>query len=41
MKLSLTILPDEYAIARLPADAPIPAWADGDGLISITRAPDE
>ena len=41
MKLSLTILPDEYAIARLPADAPMPEWVDGDGLISITRAPDE
>jgi len=41
MKLSLTILPDEYAIARLPADAPMPSWVDGDGLISITRAPDE
>jgi len=41
MKLSFTALPDEYAICRLPADAPLPDWADGDGLVSVTRADDE
>jgi hypothetical protein len=41
MQLSFTTLPDEYAIARLPADATVPDWANGDGLTSITRAEDE
>jgi hypothetical protein len=29
-----------YAVARLPADAPIPPWATG-AFLSITRTPDE
>ncbi|MGJ8611317.1 MAG: ACT domain-containing protein [Octadecabacter sp.] len=41
MNLSFTPLSGEYAIARLPADAQIPNWADGVGLVSITRADDE
>ena len=41
MKLSFTPLDGPYAITRLPADAAIPDWADGDGLVSITRADDE
>lgn len=41
MKLSFTVLLHDYAICRLPADARIPDWADGDGLVSITRADDE
>lgn len=41
MELSFTPLEGEYAITRLPADAPIPDWADGAGLVSITRADDE
>lgn len=41
MNLSFTQLPDEYAISRLPADAPVPDWADGAGLVTITRAEGE
>lgn len=41
MNLSFTRLPDTYAITRLPADAPLPDWAPGDGLVSMTRAEDE
>ena len=37
----LRLLPSSYAVARLPADATIPAWADGQGLSSITRTADE
>jgi len=28
----------EYAVSRLDAAAPIPAWADGDGFVSISRS---
>lgn len=41
MNLSFTPLPDTYAITRLPADAPLPAWLDGAGRVSVTRAEDE
>ncbi|WP_049835989.1 ACT domain-containing protein [Octadecabacter temperatus] len=41
MKLTFTLLSGDYAITRLPADAPIPAWIDQTGLVSITRADDE
>ena len=30
-----------YAVARLPADAPVPAWATTGAIVSITRTPDE
>lgn len=30
-----------YAICRLEPRDPIPAWADGDGFVSITRTPSE
>ena len=41
MNLSFTALPGDYSIAKLPADATLPDWADGEGLVSITRADDE
>jgi hypothetical protein len=41
MKLSFTPLSGEYAITRLPAYAVLPDWADGVGLVNITRANDE
>ena len=41
MTLSFTILSGDYAIARLPYDALVPSWADGAGLVTITRALDE
>ena len=31
----------EYAVSRLDAAAPIPAWADGDGFVSINRSRQE
>lgn len=41
MKLSFTPLPHDYAITRLPHDAPVPDWVGANGLTSITRADDE
>lgn len=41
MKLTFTPLSDEYAIARLAHDAPLPNWIGTRGLTSITRANDE
>jgi hypothetical protein len=38
---TLTVLPDIYAICRLGADAPIPAWANPGGFFSITRTGEE
>lgn len=35
--LVLRLLPGSYAISRLEAGAPVPAWADGDGFVSISR----
>ena len=35
------MLPDRLAVARLSAMAAVPAWADGPGLVSITRRTDE
>jgi hypothetical protein len=40
MQLTFTLLPDLYAIARLPAAAAAPAWPRGD-FVSITRTADE
>jgi hypothetical protein len=38
----LTLLPvaGRFAVCRLPADAPVPAWAGGT-FVSVTRTPDE
>lgn len=41
MHLSFTPLIGDYAITRLPFDAPLPAWLVGTGLMSMTRAEDE
>ncbi len=41
MNLSFTPLIGDYAITRLPADALLPDWAEGVGLMSMTRADDE
>lgn len=35
--LALRLLPELHAISRLDAAAPVPAWADGDGFVSISR----
>ena len=37
----LQLLGGSYAIARLPSVDPIPAWADGEGFVSISRTDDE
>jgi hypothetical protein len=40
--LTLTALPDSYAICRLAPGQPIPAWAiAAEGFVSITRTADE
>ena len=31
----------DYAVSRLDARSPIPAWADGDGFVSISRSQHE
>ena len=41
LRLSLTLLPDAFAICRLDAEAQLPAWAFGAPWWSITRTPDE
>ena len=40
-QLTLSILPELFAICRLPADAPMPAWAHAGTFTSITRTGDE
>ena len=43
--LELDLLPEEYAVCRLPAGSPLPAslnaGPDGKSVISVTWAPDE
>lgn len=41
MGLQLRILEGDYSVNRLPGAAPIPSWADGEGFVSISRAPYE
>ena len=40
-KLALTVLPDRYAICRLAATDPLPAWAQVGSFVSVTRTPNE
>jgi hypothetical protein len=39
--VKLRVLNGSYAVSRLSGDEPIPAWADGDGFVSISRNGDE
>jgi hypothetical protein len=39
--LSLTVLPDRFAVCRLRADENIPSWAPAGSFYSVTRTPDE
>jgi hypothetical protein len=39
-RLDLVLLPGAFAVCRLPADAPLPAWGAG-VFVSVTRTPDE
>ncbi|SNB71469.1 hypothetical protein SAMN05661103_3428 [Agrobacterium sp. 719_389] len=40
-RVKLRLLDGAYGVARLHADASIPAWADGAGFLSISRTDDE
>ena len=40
-KLTLSLLPETLGICRLPADAPIPAWATAASFFAITRTSEE
>ncbi|MCQ0987632.1 ACT domain-containing protein [Jiella marina] len=40
-EITLRSLHGDYAVSRLEATAAIPAWADGEGFVSITRTTDE
>jgi hypothetical protein len=39
--LKLRIVAGQYAVARLPADSSVPAWASGPGFSAVIRADDE
>lgn len=39
--LTLTVLPDLYAVCRLDAAAPLPPWATGGEFVCIARTRDE
>lgn len=39
--MALHVLSGSLAVCRLPADAPVPAWASAGALVSITRTADE
>lgn len=41
MPLVIQVLSGEFAIARLPADAAVPAWADAKAFSAVTRTADE
>jgi len=39
--VKLRLLNDVYGVARLRPSDPVPAWADGEGFVSISRTDDE
>jgi len=39
--IDFSILPGEFAVCRLRADAPVPAWASGAPFSCVTRTADE
>ena len=41
MPLTLSLLPETFAVCRLDPGAPLPAWATGGGFTSATRTSDE
>jgi hypothetical protein len=41
MPFTLELLPAEYLICRLPAEAPFPTWARGENLLALIRTADE
>lgn len=41
VQLVLNALPGAYAVTRRAQGAPVPDWVQGEGVVSITQAPDE
>lgn len=41
MTVEFSILPGEYAIARLPAGAPVPEWSHHGDFVTISRTKEE
>lgn len=41
LHLALTVLPDIFAVCRLPAGAEPPAWATAGSFYAFTRTPEE
>jgi hypothetical protein len=41
MRLTLSLLPDRYAVCRFDPHAPIPDWATRSPFFTVTRTPDE
>jgi hypothetical protein len=41
MELTLSVLPNTYAVCRLSPDAAIPAWSSASSFYTITRTPEE
>ncbi len=41
MALTLQLIPGEFAVCRLPATEPVPAWAGSAVFSSVTRTADE
>lgn len=39
--MELEVLPGRMAVCRLEADSPVPAWAKGQALFSLTRTAEE
>jgi hypothetical protein len=39
--LTLRVLAGTFAVCRLPPEAPLPAWAGGGPLVSLTRTAEE
>jgi hypothetical protein len=39
--LTLTVMPNRYAICRLDPNAGVPDWATGDDFVSVSRTRDE
>ncbi|MBO9308561.1 MAG: ACT domain-containing protein [Chloroflexi bacterium] len=38
--LTLSVLPDQLAVCRLPPESPLPSWASG-SFVAIVRTPEE
>ena len=41
LSLTVSVLPDDYVVVRLPADAAIPEWVWRGAIGSVTRTADE